>query len=492
MKIIQRCGWLAMAMLLMQASHVVPAQDANSAGQQATIRSQASGPFFRLNLPVTIYPTARHVDLRDVRIRNASGDLVPHAWLQHETAAPQIISSVAAIYPLTPRGNRGAASASDLSLEFKQNSDGSLLRIQKKTAQTTRASADSIIDLSQIKGSLLQARFELDENAEGLFPLSIDASDDLQHWHGISKDEQILVLKRQGAKIEKLSLDLYGSRAKFLRLHWHDTAAAINIKSVTIASLQQNEVLAPLQWSPVIKASHCAENYCDYLLPVNTPLDSLRINLSETNTLASVTLLGQRPTRSEGVYPLRHHPLYVLRHKRQTTENNNAVLTMLAQTVSYRLSLSNGEARSENLSMDGAVYTQLRLQTPGPISILGQVAPSIEIASMPRSLIFLGRGAAPFSLSWGTDEKNGSALALSTLVPGYQPEQAVLADAATVEIPLALISSTAIAVKKTSLSEAEKLSKSENKLWLWAALAAGLLLLAGMAWSLFNSMKKTQ
>ncbi|MFZ6751294.1 DUF3999 family protein [Undibacterium sp. Ren11W] len=492
MKIIQRCGWLGVAMLLMQPSHALSAQDVKSTGQQATIRSQGSGPFFRLNLPVTIYPTASHVDLRDVRIRNASGDLVPYAWLQHETAAPQILSSAATIYPLTPRGNRSATEASNLSLEFKQNSDGSLLRIQTKTALTTGAGADSIIDVSQIKGSLLQARLELDEHAEGLFPLSIDASDDLQHWRGISSDEQIVVLKRQGAKIEKLSLDLYGNRGKFLRLHWHDATAAISIKSVTIDSLQQNEVPAPLQWSPVIKATSCSENYCDYPLPVNTPLDSLRINLSETNTLASVTVSGQRPARSEDVRPLRHHPLYVLRHKRAAAENNSAARTILAQTVSYRLSLSNGEARSENLSMDGAIYTHLRLQTQGPISMLGQTAPSIEVASMPRSLIFLGRGASPFSLSWGADETTGGALALSTLMPGYQSEQAVNAEVATVEIPLALISVTAIAEKYKTLGEAEKLSKSENKFWLWAALAAGLLLLAGMAWSLFNSMKKTE
>lgn len=489
MKIIRRIASLSAILLLIQSAHVVLAQETKNIAQKALISSSGQGPFYRLNLPMTIYPGAAHVDLRDVRIRNASGDLVPHAWLHNEVAAPQILSSLAAFYPIALQGNRSVGQTGDLALQFRQNADGSLLTLQTKKADpkhTKQAKGDSIIDLSQITGSLLQARFEVDENAEGLFPLSIDASDDLRHWHSISSDEQIAVLKRNGGKIEKLNVDLYGNRAKYLRLHWHDAAPAITIKAITIDSLQQNEILAPLQWSNAIKASSCAENSCDYLLPLNTPLDSLRINLSEPNTLASVTVSGQLPAHAAEVYPRRHHPLYVLRHKRQPPANAVAARVVLAQTVSYRLTQSNGEARSENLSMDGGIYTHLRLQTTGPISMLGQAAPSIQVASTPRSLIFLGRGSAPFTLSWGIDEKQGNALALATLVPGYQSDKAVSADAATVEIPLAIV--VAAPVKNPELSE--KSAKSDRKLWLWAALAGGLLLLAGMAWSLFKGMGK--
>ena len=356
MKVIQRLASFSAALLLLQSSYSVLAAEVNPTLQKATISSLGQGPFYRLNLPVTIYPTAAHVDLRDVRIRNAAGNLVPHAWLHNEVATPQIVSSVVGFYPIAAHSNRGSNQQDDLSLEFKQNADGSLLNIRTKSAQIKPAQqvkTDSIIDVSQIKGSLLQLRFELDENAEGLFPLSVEASDDLRQWRSISGDEQIAVLKRQGAKIEKLNVDLYGSRAKFLRLSWLDVAPAITIKSITIDSVQQNEVQAPLQWSAPIKAASCAENYCDYLLPLNTPLDTLRINLSEPNTLASITVSGQLPTRVGEDYPRRHHPLYVLRHKRQPPTNATATQLILAQTVSYRLTLSNGEARSDNLVMDG-------------------------------------------------------------------------------------------------------------------------------------------
>ena len=489
---------LSVAALLSQSSYGVLAAEIKAVSQHAAISVLGQGPFYRLNLPVTIYPTAAHVDLRDVRIRNAEGNLVPHAWLHHEAAVAQIISNPAVFYPIAAGGNTGTNEHGDLSLEFKQNADGSLLNIRTKTPskkQTLGGQGDSIIDASQIKGNMLQLRFEVDEHTEGLFPLSIEASDDLRHWRSVSNDEQIAVLKRQGTKIEKLNVDLYGNRAKFLRLkwrEWQDAAPVMTIKSMTIDSVQQNEVLAPLQWSAAIKAASCVESYCDYLLPANTPLDNLRINLSEPNTLASITVSGQLPKHAGEEYPHRHHPLYVLRHKRQPPADATVAQVILAQAVSYRLTLSNGEVRSENLAMDGGVYTHLRLQTQGPISMLGQVAPTIEVASTPPSLLFLGRGSAPFSLSWGADQKQGNALPLATLVPGYQSDKALSADEASVQIPLAVISAIAVPKKNTELNEQEKLAKTDNKRWLWAALGVGLLLLAGMAWSLFKGMAKPE
>ena len=354
---------------------------------------------------------------------------------------------------------------------------------------------DWIIDARQIRGNLLQARFSIDDNAEGIFPLSIEGSDDLRHWRTITQEGQIAALKRPDGKIEKLTVDLYGNRAKFLRLHWQDAAQTLTLKSVTLDSVQQNEVFTPLQWSAPIPATTCAENYCDYPLPANTPLDSLRINLSEPNTLASITVFGQFPAQIARSYRRHHHPLYVLRHKRQAPVETPALTTevILAQTVTYRLKQAKGEVRSENLALDGGVYTRLRIQTQGPISLLGQPAPSIEVASTPRSLLFLGRGSPPFSVHWGVDEKQGSALPLATLVPNYRPDSPLKADPASVYIPLQILRPIPQPeAKATTTTTPEETPTPEKKLWLWVALTIGLLLLAGMAWSLFRSMAKPE
>ena len=465
--------------------------------QQASVSSSGDGPYFRLTIPVTIYPTAAHADLRDVRIRNAGGNLVPHAWLNDETAEVQTLSSPAAFYPIVSRGGEtGAPSAvqSDLSLEFKQGADGSLLTLKTRPASAasgTLKKSDWIIDASQIKGNLLQARFIVDDSAEGIFPLSIEGSDDLRHWRMINPESQIAALKRPDGKIEKFTVDLYGSRAKFLRLHWQDPMQVLNLKSVTLDSAQQSEVFTPLQWSAPIQPETCAESYCDYPMPGSTPLDSLRINLGEPNTLASITVFAQLPAQSARDYQRHHHPLYVLRHKRQSSAETPTLTTevFLSQAVAYRLKQGEGDVRSENLPLDGGVYTRLRIQTKGPISLLGQTAPSIEVASTPRSLIFLGRGSPPFSVHWGVDEQQGEALSPATLVPDYQPGKPLKADEATVDIPVQIQFS---ALQPEAKAIPEEKPVPEKKLWLWAALAASLLLLAGMAWSLFKSMSKPE
>ncbi len=293
-----RIAWFSGAFLSSCVLLLATAGAAEHTHQHASIRVAGSGPYIRLDIPVNIYPTAAHADLRDVRIQNANGDLLPHAWLQGEVAAPQVASAVIAIYPIAAGGQDQSGFDADVSLLFKQKADGSLLTIHAKLGKFKVAQSDWIMDVSQIKGRMLQARFEVDDAIEGLFPFDIETSDDLRQWQTMRGDGQIAVLKHGGQKIEKLSVDLAGSSARYLRLHWQDPAQSIALKSVTIDSVKQHDMPAPLQWSANIHAENCAKYYCDYVLPANTPIDSLRIHLSEFNTLASVTLSGQLPANN--------------------------------------------------------------------------------------------------------------------------------------------------------------------------------------------------
>ena len=480
-----------LALMLPPVGMATAASEPAQTAQQATINIVGDGPYYRLTLPTTIYAGAAHTDLRDVRIRNANGKLAPYAWIANETSEAQIRSDKSAIYPIKPIESGSAAKPADLSLEFKQNADGSLLSVRTQSPVASDRKSDWIIDASQIDGALLQARFVLEESAAGLFPLSIEASDDLRHWHLIKSNEQLAVLKHAGQKIERLQIDLGGIRAKYLRLRWRDRDAASAIQSVAIDSLQHNEVLTPMQWSAPIAATTCGENYCDYQTPAKAPIDSLRITLSDPNSLASVTLLGQMATQN--AHQSRHHrnPLYILRHKRPTSADGTPVGQWIpfAQTVVYRLKLANGEIRSDDLAMDGSLYTRLRLQTQGPISLLGETQPHLEVASIPRSLIFLGRGSPPFTLHWGVDEKQGQALPLVTLIPAYRSEAPITASSATIDMPLPKSETIATQNKEDAKAEAPK---APQKWWLWAALTGGLLLLAGMAGSLFKAMDKPE
>ncbi len=348
----------------------------------------------------------------------------------------------------------------------------------------------------------MQARVSLADNAVGLFPLMLEASDDLHQWRSIGGERQLAILKQQGAAIERLTLDLYGVHARFLRLHWLDSARSAAILSFTLDSVKQIETLSPLQWSGRISATRCEIHYCDYLLPKNTPIDSLRIRLAEINTLADVQISGELPANtsgnpddtSYGEHHRYHSPLYALhalhdlRHKRQADAAPVNNFIGLTQSVLYCLKQGEYEVESENLPMNGGIYTRLRLQTAGAISLLGATPPTIEVASTPRNLAFLARGNPPFSLQWGVDQKDSSVLPLATLLPAYRKDQVFKLDTASVNISVVTAPVESAAVNPQPATTENK--SASSKIWLWAALAAGLLLLGGMAWSLFRTMSK--
>ncbi|MFZ6656154.1 DUF3999 family protein [Undibacterium sp. TJN19] len=458
---------------------VLLAGNVQAASQQALITTKGSGPYFQLTLPATIYPGSVHPDLHDVRVRNASGDLLPFAWSDIETSTSELTSKAAALFPLKEEQKTTVRG-------FKQNADGSLTELNKWKLDKKNVIAAWIIDVSQLKGQLLQAKFAIPDNADGMFSFSLESSDDLQRWQTISSSEQLVQLQHQSLTIQKLEINLQHASAKYLRLRWNDPSKAPWIDSVTVDSQQQASVPPPVQWSKPIHAQSCSTHYCDYVLPLNTPIDSLKLQLKETNTLVSLSVLGQ-VSGGPAVSTYRHHhnplyPLHVLRHQRRVAEVQTDREVWLNESLAYRLSLPNGEVSSADLLMDGGSYKGLRLQTEGPISMLGKVPPDIQIASLPRRLVFLARGAPPYKLEWGKEIADGAALSVQTLIPKVDIRKPIIADEASVEIAESAI------VVPAPIKQAEAVPPKEHQPWLWAALAGGLALLAAMVWSLLKTM----
>ncbi|RQO63760.1 DUF3999 domain-containing protein [Variovorax sp. KBW07] len=473
----------------------------------APIVLQGAGPYHRLTLPLAIYGSAAYGDLRDLRVRNAAGHAVPYAWLRNEAATPRTASQDVPIFALP--GSEGGTASADTSLAFTVRPDGSLALDSKAAAGQRQASgaAQWFIDLSQVKGSLLQARFRIAPEAQGLFAFRLEASDDLRQWRPVSGEEQLVRLAHGGQTIERLAVDLGNLRTRFLRLRWSDPAQGARLTGVGIDSVQEVEPVAPLEWSGPLKPERCTTDYCDYLLPHGLPVQSLRIDLADVNTLAQVGISGlsdpvlaAAAAAATSAQPVPRNPLYALRHpqRRPVPLPDRPDESPLVDAVVYRLAQAGGEARSPVLALDGAVYTRLRLRTTGPVSVLGATPPAISVGAVPRTLVFLAQGGAPFSLAWkaapdaaGTVEGAvpGAPLALSTLIPGYAADKPVVADGASVTLPTAAVTAVVAAAVQPPIPAVDGRDPS-RKWWLWGALGVGLLLLAGMAWSLFASLRK--
>ncbi|MBI1772595.1 MAG: DUF3999 family protein, partial [Burkholderiales bacterium] len=145
---------LRMKLLLLAAcatvSAVVAAQAITPQLKHAVISSTGSGPYFQLDIPTSIYPGSLHPDLHDVRVRNAEGDLLSFAWADTETASAKLESKTVSAFPLKDMQSSSFSS-------FRQNADGSLTALSQVKITRQNPVPAWIIDVSKIKGKLLQA-----------------------------------------------------------------------------------------------------------------------------------------------------------------------------------------------------------------------------------------------------------------------------------------------------------------------------------------------
>lgn len=484
---------LAGALVLAVSGAVIAQAPPAPPGSQAPITLQGAGPFHRLTLPLTIYGHAAFDDLLNVRVRNATGQAVPFGWLgsAQEKASPPIASTQAPLFAV-PATASNASTATDEPMGFKLRPDGSLM-LGKVPAGTFSAkpAAQWIIDASKVAGMLVQLRFELAAGSQGMFPFTLDGSDDLRQWRRLGDDEQLVRLQRADETIERLAVELDPVHVRFLRLRWHDPAVAPMLTGVWLDSVQHDAVSSSaMEWSAEVRAVKCGADYCDYPVPRGLPVESLRIALAEPNTLAPVRISAVLPAGDATVRLHARSALYVLRHGRPLSKLHTTWPRelVLVDTVVYRLTQAGGEACSSAVALDGGVYDTLRLRTSGPVGALGAAAPTAFFGARPRTLVFLEQGSAPFSLSWNpaghTAIEAGGPLPLTQLLPGYQAGKMPAVDGASVALGMA-VASAPVAGPLVALA-----APPRQKWWLWGVPGAGLLLLGGMAWSLFRNFKR--
>jgi hypothetical protein len=458
-------------------------------GNRAQMTLDGDRPYHRLSLPSSLYGYADSPSLDDIRIENATGASVPFSWLHADTKAPERAMRPVPYFviPAAVTATRPGATW------LRPLPDGSLIAINGAPVAVRSPSREWIVDASAIKSSLLNLHVRLQPGVRGLFVLSIDGSDDLQHWRQIADDNQLLALERNGMVLERLSLSLGGVAVRYLRLRWK--TASPSVTRLTVESIVEHEPVPPMEWSTPLRADHCDTNRCSYVLPRNMPISSLQIRLSDPNSLGKVRIKGLMPTQA--VKPVYHNPLHILRHKRlhlsaaaETVAEIRKV--WLTESIVYRLTQPEGEAVSAEIPLSGGVYPALQLEMDEPISRLGSAPPQIVVGTLPRSLVFLAHGQGPYALRWrAQDNGPGAAMPLSELIPGFKSGQTLATGRASVDLmPAALPTWRSSGLDAQPTPAPPTLPPDDKKRWLWAALVMGLLVLGGMAYSLFRSMDK--
>jgi hypothetical protein len=419
--------------------------------QRVPLTLSGEGPWYRLELPMALHLAARHADLRDLRVFNAEGQAQAYALTLGSARQSETHKETAVKwFPL--RGPLNAEQSP--SVRVQRSTGGTLVEVVPEAAQGANEQVlrGWLLDTSMIEAPLHKLILDWSAEGEGFQRFSIEASDDLQQWRAWN-DGQIARLSFADERIDQREVALPGQSARYLRLLWNSPRQAPQLLSAKVLSATSDMLPAPLTWSTDLPPSSVKAGEYTWELPLALPLQRIRVELAQANTLAPVSLAG----RYEG----------------------KVQWQSLARGLLYRLPQDGKEVLHDELELYGAPVRHLRLQVDERGGGLGSEAPRIRVGIRSTQVVFLARGTPPYVLAIGNPTGKAASLPLTTLIPGYDDKRlATLGVAHAAEAP----------PLETGAANAEQAQRFDwKRLGLWAVLLVGVGLLVLMALSLLRA-----
>lgn len=402
------------------------------------------GPWYRLELPLGVQLNARQSNLNDVRVFNADGQAQPYAITQ---SPPQRTADASPV-PVKwfPLYNSDGAKDIEPKIRVERTPNGTLVEVQPQgeIEAGEEILRGWLLDTSAINAPLDQLILDWSSERDGFQRFSIEASDDLQHWQRWG-DGQVARLSFAEERVEQRVVNLPGRSARYVRLLWQSPQSAPTLNAVELISTQPG--VLPLSWSPAIKGRVEKPGVYVWQLPVALPLERMRVDIAQPNSLAPATLYGRR--------------------------DGNAPWQLIDNGLLYRLSQNGQDVVQDEMELPGNVVQQLKLEVDDRGGGLGKDAPTLSFAVRATQLVFLARGAPPYSLAVGNATVKSAALPLSTLIPGVSPEKlAALGSASMASTP---------AVPAVAPAPVQASGPDMKRIGLWAVLILGVVFLAWMA-----------
>ncbi len=417
---------------------------------QVPLSVSGKGPWYRLELPLGVQLKARQTDLSDLRVFNAAGE--PQAYALARESAQTRENRTLNDVKWFPLYNSADATERAPSVRVQSNTNGTLIEVQP-SSQLEAGEEELrgwLLDASRIKAPLQQLILDWTSDRDGFQRFSIEASDDLQHWQSWGEG-QVARLTFADERVEQHEVGLPGQSARYLRLLWSSPQSAPVLTSAQLESTNPRTLPLPLVWSQPLAGTSVKAGEYIWQLPMGLNVQRLQIELNQPNSLAPVTLSGRRET--------------------------SLPWQTLTSGLLYRLTQNGQDVVQNELQLPGQTVQQLKLTVDERGGGLGAEAPTVRFAVRSTQLVFLARGAGPYTLALGSAAVKAASLPLSTLIPDYSAAKLAVLGKATVEGGVVVTpAATVPTVADTNW----------KKFGLWAVLLLSVLFLGGMAFSLLR------
>jgi hypothetical protein len=154
---------------------------------------------YRVAIPFDVYAKSTHEDLRDIRVFNAAGEVVPYEIQQAPTRAAALSEG-----PSLPLFALRADSRPTLEgLRVTIQSSGTAVNVQAGAAPAESSTIESyLLDARQTAAPLYALQLQWPDDAPDFTgSVRVESSDDLQSWHAVTGDAPVVNLHGSGAHL---------------------------------------------------------------------------------------------------------------------------------------------------------------------------------------------------------------------------------------------------------------------------------------------------
>jgi hypothetical protein len=421
---------------------------------QIPLTLSGEGPWYRLELPLPVQLNARQGNLNDVRVFNADGQAQPYALTLSQPQPPDEANPVSVKW--FPLYNSDDARDAEPTIRVERTPGGTLVEVQPKgeIEAGEEILRGWLLDTSAIHAPLDRLIIDWNTEREGFQRFTIEASDDLQHWQRWGEG-QVARLSFADELVEQREVSLPGRSARYVRLLWDTPQSAPTLTSAQV--LGSHPGVLPLSWSQAINGRTEKSGVYVWQLPVALPIERMKVDILQANSLAPATLYGRR--------------------------DNHGPWRVIDDGLLYRLTQNGEDVARDEMALPGEVVQQLKLEVDERGGGLGTDAPTLRVAVRATQVIFLARGAPPYSLAVGNDAIGGAGLPLSTLIPGVTEQKLAALGSAT-------LNTAPVTAASVPLPLAD--GPDWKRVGLWAVLIIGVLFLGWMALSTLRASKKSR
>jgi hypothetical protein len=451
--------------LVLLAGAATAEESSGDFAYRAPLTTPGNASHYRFALPAAAYEGTARRDLGDLRVLNAAGEPVPHAFVPREAQRAEPRLEAAHIFPLY---GDPAKAIESTAVRVERSASGTVVSVTVENGAAKprrRALIGYLLDASEIQRPLEALLLDWDLREPFTGHARVEASDDLRGWSTLVGASPVLYLEHAGARLERRRIELGGARAKYLRLSFTGVPAAFALR-VARLELRPDRAEPEREWRTLSGTEGKERGEWLYDSRGRFPADRVRLHLPQPNTVVQVQVLA----RDRADDPWR----------------------MAGNAVAYRLSRPAGEITNADIPVHarGERYWLVRLDQKGGGAGAGEV--QLAVGWVPHEVVFAARGGAPFSLVYGNGKANPDLLPLSAVLPRpADGADAVPAERASVGEVAGNVAAPPSLVREPLRFARTFLDNRDVRKWiLWTVLVAGVALLGWMAFRLLNELGK--